>query len=38
MKKLLFLSLFALLLLSACGGVDGSQAYEPEVTVYKEPG
>lgn len=38
MKKLLFLSLFALLLLSACSGVGEKQSVGPEVTVYKEPG
>ncbi len=38
MKKLLILSLFAILLLSACSSLDGSQPNGPEVTVYKEPG
>jgi len=38
MKKLFGLSLFVLLLLSACSGVGGEQAVGPEVTIYKEPG
>ncbi len=38
MKKLFGLSLFVLLLLSACSGGGGEQAVGPEVTIYKEPG
>ena len=38
MKKLFGLSVFVLLLLSACNGFGGEQAAGPEVTVYKEPG
>ena len=38
MKKIFGLSMFVLLLLSACSGVNGDQAAGLEVAVYKEPG